>query len=491
MDSDAFREAAKAVIDDMATYHDTVSSRPVISSVSPGYLRRLLPSSPPEEPERFSSIRDDVASKIMPGISHWQSPNFMAFFPCSSSFPGTLAELYSAMFNGAHFNWICSPAVTELETIMLDWLAEAMGLPSVFRSDGETRGGGVIQGSASEAVLTVMVAARDKFLSEKLQGLEGEEREEREWDIRSRLVAVASETSHSCTKKAARILGVRFATVPIERATDFTLTAANLDAKLAELRAKGLLPFYLTATFGTTDTCAVDDFAGVASLPSASDLWIHMDGAYAGAALLCPEHRSLSQETLSRLNSIDFNPHKWLLTNFDCSALWVRNRAWLVDALSINPAFLRNDFSESGLVTDYRDWQIPLGRRFRSLKLWFVMRTYGLSGLRAHLRGGIRRAEGLAEMIRGRADLFEIVAGPRFGLVVIRVADADGERANALTKKLSDKVFEDGEIWLTPSHVGGLHTLRICVSGPQVQEEHVRKAFEIIVRCAEAVRKEA
>lgn len=475
----------------MTTYHDTVSSRPVISSVEPGYLRKLLPSSAPDEPEPFSAIRADIDSKIMPGISHWQSPNFMAFFPCSSSFPGTLAELYSAMFNGAHFNWICSPAVTELETVMLDWLAGAMALPTVFRSDGETRGGGVIQGSASEAVLTVMVAARDKFLNERLQGLEGDEREDREWDLRSKLVAVASNTSHSCTKKAAQILGVRFATVPVERATDFTLTAPNLDAKLAELRARGLLPFFLTATFGTTDTCAVDDFAGIASLPSASDLWIHMDGAYAGAALLLPEQRSVSQESLARLNSIDFNPHKWLLTNFDCSALWVRDRSWLVDAMSINPPFLRNDFSESGLVTDYRDWQISLGRRFRSLKLWFVMRTYGLNGLRAHLRGGIARAEGLAEMIRGRADLLEIMAGPRFGLVVIRVADADEERANALTKKLSDRIFEEGEIWVSPSNVGGLHTLRICVSAPQVEEEHVKKAFDIVVRTAEAVRKEA
>ena len=475
----------------MATYHDSLDSRPVISSVSPGYLRPLLPASAPEDPEPFASIRADIDAKIMPGISHWQSPNFMAFFPCSASFPGTLAELYSSMFTGAHFNWICSPAVTELETVVLDWLADATGLPPCFRSDGPTRGGGVIQGSASEAVLTVMVAARDKFLAEKLAGLEGEEREEREWELRSRLVAVASDTAHSCTKKAARVLGIRFAGVPVQRETDFTLTAPNLDAKLTELRRKGLQPFFVTATFGTTDTCAVDDFAGVASLPSASDLWIHMDGAYAGAALLCPEHRLLSQETLSRLNSFDFNPHKWLLTNFDCSTLWVRNRAWLVDALSINPPYLRNDLSDAGLVTDYRDWQVPLGRRFRSLKLWFVMRTYGLSGLRAHVRRGVSRAEALADMLRGRSDLFEIIAGPWFGLVVVRVVAADEETANMHTKKLADRVFEEGEVWLSPSSVGGLHSLRLCVSGPQVREEHVRKAFEIIVRHAEAVRVES
>ncbi|MBE3110234.1 MAG: aspartate aminotransferase family protein, partial [Acidobacteria bacterium] len=283
----------------MATYHDNLPSHPVISSVSPGYLRPLLPSSPPNDPEPFSAIREDFHSKIMPGISHWQSPNFMAFFPCSASFPGTLAELYSTMLTGAHFNWICSPAVTELETVMMDWLADAMGLPGCFRSDGESGGGGVIQGSASEAVLTVMVAARDKFLNEKLDGVEGEEREDMEWAVRSKLVVVASETAHSCTKKAARIIGVRFAAVPVQRETAFTLTAANLDAKLAELRAKGLMPFFLTATFGTTDTCAVDDFSGVAALPSTADLWIHMDGAYAGAALLCPEHRLVPAETLA------------------------------------------------------------------------------------------------------------------------------------------------------------------------------------------------
>jgi len=419
----------------------------------------------------------------------------MAFFPCSASFPAMLADMYSNAFNGAHFNWICSPAVTELETVMMDWLAQALALPDCFLSTGPTRGGGVIQGTASEAILTAMVAARDKFLRSRTAHLaeDSEEKEDETWRLRSKLVALGSDMTHSSTKKAAKILGVRFDTVPVSRATGYAMTAESLANKLRDLRAKGLEPFYLTATLGTTDTCAIDDLEGIVallkdeSLNPNDALWVHLDAAYAGAALICPEHQTFNAH-LAHFHTVDFNPHKWLLTNFDCSALWVRNRAWLTEALSVNPAYLRNDLSDAGLVTDYRDWQIPLGRRFRSLKLWFLMRTYGIEGLRAHVRGGIARGDLFANLVAGRTDLFEVIAGPSFALVVLSVAGgADEEESDLLTKRVYDAISAEGEFFLTSSVLKGLYAIRVCVSGANVGEDEVRRVFDALVRCTEEV----
>ena len=319
----------------------------------------------------------------------------MAFFPANATYASMLGELYSAAFTAPAFNWICSPAVTELETIVLDWLCKLLNLPDVFLSTGE--GGGVIQGSASEAVVTVMVAARDKYLRETTSHLSGEELEDAIAHKRSRLVALGSDQAHSSTQKAALICGVRYRSVPTSKDNEFSLTGAALLKTISECKAKGLEPFFLTCNLGTTSTCAVDDFASVASsLATLSpgrpgqpgEIWVHVDAAYAGAALVCPEYQHYTSD-MKNFHSFDMNMHKWLLTNFDASCLFIRRRKDLVDALSITPSYLRNEHSESGLVTDYRDWQIPLGRRFRALKIWFVMRTYGVEGLQKHIRGHI------------------------------------------------------------------------------------------------------
>ncbi|KAH6668578.1 pyridoxal phosphate-dependent transferase [Plectosphaerella plurivora] len=506
MDSNQFKEAAKASIDDIAAYYDTIEDRKVLPDVQPGYLRALLPSTAPEDPEPWSAIHSDVTSKILPGITHWQSPNFMAFFPCSGSYPAMVAELYSNAFNGAHFNWICSPAVTELETIVLDWLAKLLALPECFLSS--TRGGGVIHGTASEAILTVMVAARDRFVQDALAARfpEGsaateEEKEDELWRIRSRLVALGSAASHSSTKKAAQILGVRFLAVPVSRDDGYSMTGNGLAATLADCRAKGLHPFYLTATLGTTDTCAVDDFPGIVNALDAhsssqpSRVWVHVDAAYAGSALILPKHQHLTTP-FTNFDSFNINPHKWLLTTFDCSALWVRDRAWLVDSsLSVKPPYLRNQHSDGGLVTDYRDWQIPLGRRFRSLKLWFVLRSHGASGLREHIDKGIKLCEHLGTLLETRKDLFEIITGPRFALVVFRViatktkdlpeAEAEKER-NEVTEALCDRVNEEGQVYITPTVLNGLHAIRVCTGvSARMEERHVQRAFDILVKGAE------
>ncbi|RFU73227.1 nonaspanin tm9sf [Trichoderma arundinaceum] len=491
MDTQQFREAAKAAIDEIANYYDNVSDHRVVSAVEPGYLRPLLPASAPLDPEPWESIQSDIQSKILPGITHWQSPGFMAFFPCSSSYPAAIAEMYSNAFNGAHFNWICSPAVTELETVVMDWLAQALGLPECFLSGGPTHGGGVLHGSASEAILTVMVAARDKYLNEATAHLpEGEEKEEETWRLRSKLVALGSSGAHSSTKKAAQVLGVRFATVPVLEETGFSMTGEALTKTLEELKAKGLEPFYLTATLGSTDVCAVDDFQGITRtlaprVGKPGEIWVHVDAAYAGAALLLDENKPLAK-SLAEFHSFNFNPHKWMLTTFDCSAVWVRQRGHLINALSIKPPYLRNQYSDNELVTDYRDWQIPLGRRFRSLKLWFVLRSYGIRGLQAHIQKGVTLGESLQAKLETRPDLFTIFTKARFGLVVFRAKAEGEEKINSRTEKLYEAINASGQFYLTSTVVNGHFAIRVCTGVAAVQEEHVQKLFDLLVETIEA-----
>lgn len=469
----------------MADYEDNLTSQRVVSAVSPGYLRPLLPDSAPHDPEPFDAIRADVQSKIMPGLTHWQSPHFMAFFPCTNSFEANIAEMYSNAFNGAHFNWICSPAVTELETIVLDWLAKALGLPECYLSGGSTHGGGVLHGSASEAILTVMVAARDKYLAEKTQDLEGEDKEEELWRLRSKLVALGSGGTHSSTKKAAQVCGVRFATVDVHEKDGFGLTGEGLDEKIKELKAKGLHPFYLTATLGTTDVCAVDDFGGIADVVTKhkadGEIWVHLDAAYAGSALLLEEYQHYAKH-FEHFESFNFNPHKWMLTTFDCSAVWVKSRKHFIHALSIKPHYLRNEFSDDDLVTDYRDWQIPLGRRFRSLKLWFVMRGFGISGLREHVQRGISLAESMEKKIRTRGDVFEVFTPARFGLVSFRVKGATEAETNERTEALYNKLNASGDVYWTSTMVNGKFAIRVVTSVRTVREEHVERLWGLIVR---------
>lgn len=407
-----------------------------------------------------------------------------------------LGELYSAAFTAPAFNWICSPAVTELETIVLDWLCKMLNLPDCYLSTGE--GGGVIQGSASEAIVTVMVAARDKYLRETTAHLEGEEREDAIALKRGKLVALGSDQAHSSTQKAALIAGVRYRSVPTKIEDNFAMNGEALAKTIAEVRAKGMEPFFLTSSLGTTSTCAVDDFHSIAkSLSTQSpgqpgqpgEIWVHIDAAYAGAALVCPEHQHLTS-AFSHFHSFDMNMHKWLLTNFDASCLFIKKRKDLLDALSLTPSYLRNEHSESGLVTDYRDWQIPLGRRFRALKIWFVMRTYGVDGLQAHIRRHIKLGEGFLSQVQSRSDLFNVLTEPRFALTVFNVKAETLEKNNELTKQVYEKVNREGEIYITSSVVGGVYAIRVVSANPMAEEKYVRRAFEIIVKTTEEVKAE-
>jgi aromatic-L-amino-acid decarboxylase len=418
----------------------------------------------------------------------------MAFFPASSSFPGMLGELYSAAFTAPAFNWICSPAVTELETVVLDWLAKLLNLPDCYLSNGH--GGGVIQGSASEAIVTSMVAARDKYLRETTSHLSGEELEDAIAHKRSKLVALGSEQAHSSTQKAAQIAGVRYRSVPVSISNEFGMTGSALEDVLKRCKSQGLEPFYLTTTLGTTSTCAIDDFDAIAKTLAQhappdipGDIWVHVDAAYAGAALVCPEYQH-NTAAYEHFHSFNMNMHKWLLTNFDASCLYVKKRKDLIDALSIMPSYLRNEFSESGLVTDYRDWQIPLGRRFRSLKIWFVLRTYGVNGLRAHIRNHVELGEGFAKLIRSRPDLFEMFTKPAFALTVFTVISdfKDQKERNEVTKEVYELVNSRGEIYITSSVVAGVYVIRVVSANPKAEEKYLKKAFDILVATTEEVR---
>ena len=442
----------------------------------------------------------------------------MAFFPASATYPSMLGELYSAAFTAPAFNWLCSPAITELETIVLDWLARLLNLPDCFLSEGE--GGGVIQGSASEATVTVMVAAREKYLNAACKGLDGEELEEKKARVRGRLIALGSDQSHSSTAKAAVIVGVRYRSIPTRMEDDLAMTGEALQATLEDCRRANLEPFFLTTTLGTTATCATDRFSEIADVASTSpNLWIHVDAAYAGAALVCEEYQHITAP-FSAFDSFNMNMHKWLLTSFDASCLWIKRRRDLTDALSITPSYLRNEYSDKGLVTDYRDWSIALGRRFRSLKIWFVLRTYGINGLKEHIRNHIRLGDMFHGLVESRPDLFRVLTPPAFALTVLTIvppkAEVNGhlpnghaaegahvkvptgqteiiksppsnDLANALTQEIYERINADGRIFLTSSVVKGVYTVRVVSANPMADEEHLRRAFEILVGTTEEV----
>ncbi|KAL8707678.1 MAG: hypothetical protein Q9220_007340 [cf. Caloplaca sp. 1 TL-2023] len=517
MNAEEFRRAAYSAVDEIIDYFSSLENRRVVSDVSPGYLRPLLPAAPPQEGEKWEDIQKDIEQKIMPGLTHWQSPNFMAFFPANATYPSILGELYSAAFTAPAFNWLCSPACTELETIVLDYMCQLLHLPESYLSTSSTGGGGVIQGSASEAIVTVMIAARDQYIRKRLPHTKKDGSPEmtptveEEARMRGRMVALGSEMSHSSTQKAAMIAGVRYKSIPVDAADEFALTGRGLKTALEDLVREGFIPFYLTVTLGTTATCAVDHFMEIAEVKKEyPDMWIHVDAAYAGAALLLEEYQGLT-EAFAFFDSFDVNMHKWLLTNFDASS--------------------------SGLVTDYRDWQIPLGRRFRSLKIWFVLRSYGVSGMKNHVRRHIELGEKFAGWVKQEGkDIFEIVAGPKFALTVLRVklpregigmnghgpglatngitetkideglaekgvapgtegcsshqmASQGGllEQANAVTKEVYERINAAGQIFLTGTVIKDIFAIRVVSANEQADEAHLRSAFEILMRTTKAV----
>jgi len=437
-----FRALGHRVIDWIADYQERIASFPVLSRSRPGDLLRSLPAAPPEKGVGagggWDKILRDLDRLIMPGITHWQAPGFFAYFPCNGSFPAILGELLSAGLGIQGMLWATSPAATELETRMLEWLGQMIGLPPAFE--------GCIQGTASESTLVALLAARHRAPP-------------------GQRVAYASEQAHSSVPKAARIADVELRLVPVR--ADLSMDLRALDTMIQEDRARGKVPFFVCSTVGTTSSTAIDPLP-----PLPPDLWLHVDAAYAGCACVCPEFRWML-EGVERADSFCFNPHKWLLTSFDCSAFWTRDRAALLGALSVTPEYLRT--AHAGQVIDYRDWQIPLGRRFRALKLWFVIRHYGAEGLRAHIRRHVELAKRFEGWVR-EDERFELCAERTLALVCFRKRGSDDEN-----RALLDRVNASGRAYLSHTTLPGKgFTLRLAIGAPSTEERHVREAWDLL-----------
>lgn len=457
MSTDEFRSAGHAMIDWIADYWERVGDLPVLSQVAPGALREALPASPPDRGENWDTIVADVDNLILPGITHWQSPNFFAYFPANASPPSVLGELLSAGLGVQGMLWATSPACTELETHMLDWMIDLCGLPERFRSAGP--GGGTIQDSASSATLVAILAARERVAGQvRIQ----------------ELVAYASEHAHSAIEKGARIAGVLPDQIRmIGTDENYAMDPRRLREAMIEDIIGDRRPFFVQATAGTTSTTAFDPIDPIADVCKEFGAWLHVDGAFAGSAAVAPELRFVN-DGLERVDSYCFNPHKWLLTNFDCSLFYVADRGPMISALSVVPEYLRNSASDSGSVIDYRDWQIPLGRRFRALKLWFVIRSYGADGLASFVRRHVAMARDLDARIAAHPR-YEIVAPTTLSLVTFRHVggDADNER-------IRDAINDGGRAYLTHTRLGDRTVLRVAIGASRTEQRHVDALYEML-----------
>ncbi|WP_244454569.1 pyridoxal-dependent decarboxylase [Micromonospora echinofusca] len=463
MDPDEFRRHGHAMVDWIADYWSTVAQRPITSQDPPGAVAARLPLAAPERGEEFPAILADLDKVVVPGLTHWQHPNFYGYFPANISGPSVLADLLSSGLGVQGMLWATSPACTEVETVMMDWLAGLLDLPERFRSTGT--GGGVIQDSASSATLVATLAALHRASGGQWRAS----------GVQRRYRAYTSTQGHSSIEKAARIAGLGADGVrPVEVDPEaFGMRPDALRAAIEADLAAGDVPAIVVATIGTTSTTAIDPLPEIGAICAEYGIWLHVDAAYAGAAAVCPELR-WTHAGLEYADSYCFDPHKWLLTGFDCDAFWVADRAGLVEALTVMPEYLRNAATGSGAVIDYRDWQVSLGRRFRALKLWFVLRWYGAEGLRAHIRSGVALADRLAGLVRAD-DRFELVAPHPFSLVCFRLRAGDEQ-----STELLERVNATGRAYLTHTRVDGRYTLRMAIGAPQTTEAHVRRTWELI-----------
>jgi len=469
MTPDEFRRHGHAVIDWIADYYAQIESFPVLSRTNPGQIRASLPARAPQSGEPFQTILSDVEKLILPGITHWQSPNFYAYFPCNASGPAILGDLLSSGLGVQGMLWATSPACTELETLVLDWLIEMLDLPRKFLSSNT--GGGVIQDSASSASLCALLAARERatnFASNQ-RGCDG------------KLVAYASSQAHSSIEKAMQIAGLGRGNLRLIEVDDtFAIQPAALARQIENDRRAGLTPCFVCATVGTTSSNAMDPLPEIGPICRDHNLWLHVDAAMSGTAALCPEFRHIHYG-LEFADSYAFNPHKWMFTNFDCDCFYVADRAALIKTLSVLPEYLRNQATESGAVIDYRDWQIPLGRRFRSLKLWFVIRHYGVEGLQHHVRRHVALAQQFSDWVRSD-ERFELGAPVPLNLVCFRLKA--GDESN---QALMDRLNRSGNLFLTHTKLGGKFTLRFCVGQTNTESRHVERAWKRIQEEAETV----
>ncbi|KAM7273795.1 hypothetical protein ACFE04_028459 [Oxalis oulophora] len=470
---ESFTSESKQIIDLIAQYYRKIESYPVESQVEPGYLSQKLPAKAPCYPEPLKDIIKDIEDHIFPGLTHWLSPNFFGYFPTTTSTASFLGEMLCSAFNVVGFTWNASPAATELESLVMDWLAQMLKLPNSFMFSGT--GGGVLQGSTCEALVCCLAAARDRAIKEN-----GHE-------FITKLVVYTSDQTHFAVQKSAKIVGIlpcNFRSLPTSISTEFSLSPSILreaieEDKRADSDIVGLVPLFLCATLGTTTSCAIDPIEELGEIANDYKLWFHIDAAYAGSACICPEFRHYLNG-VKLADSISINAHKWLLTNLDCCCLWVKQPSALTDSLAIEAEILNNNIVvESNSVVDYKDWQISLSRRFRAMKLWLVIRRYGCANLMLHIRSDVSMAERFEAMV-AKDKRFEIVVPRRFALVCFRLKPKQESQGTELNKKLMNVVNSSGEAFMTHAMLGGIYVIRCAIGATLTKEHHVDNLWELI-----------
>ncbi len=463
MTPDEFRKNAHELVEWMAAYLENVEEYPVKSQVKPGEIFNKIPGEPPLKPESFTDFMKDLEEIIMPGITHWQSPDFFAYFPANTSPPSILAEMITATLGAQCMNWETSPAAAELEEKMMIWLREMIGLPDYFE--------GVIQDSASTATLAAILTAREKKTDFGFNN---------NGCCATEILRVyCSEQAHSSVEKGVKISGIgknNLVKIPVRE--NFSMDPEKLEKAISSDKKKGYIPCCVVATTGTTGATAVDPLKAIGAICSENDIWLHVDAAMAGTALILPEFQWMI-EGKEYADSFLFNPHKWMFTNFDCTAFFIKDAGQLIKTFEILPEYLKT--RTRGQVNDYRDWGIPLGRRFRALKLWSVIRSYGTEELQNKIRQHIMFASYLKEEILKESD-FEILAPVIINVVCFRYKPGgiDEMKLNAINEELNHALNDSGKIYLSHTVLNGKYTLRMVTGQTNVTLDHVKKAWALI-----------
>ena len=461
---DEFKEQAHKFVDWIADYYMDIEKYSVKPNIEPYQVYNKLPGKPPENGEPVDSIFKEFKEVILPGMTHWQSPNFFAYFPANSSLPSLLAEMLTAALGAQCMKWETSPAATELEESVMNWLKKMIGLPDKFH--------GVIQDTASTSTLCALLTAREKITNYKINN-EG-------FKAADIYRVYCSTEAHSSVDKAVKIAGIGEKNlIKIETDEEYRLKAAVLENKIKEDMEEGKRPLCVVATLGTTSSTAVDPIEEIGNICKKNNVWLHIDAAYAGSALILPEFRHLLKG-IEHSDSFVFNPHKWMFTNFDCSAYFVKDKKALVKTFQVVPEYLKS--RNQGKVNDYCDWGIQLGRRFRALKLWFVIRNFGIKGLQDKLRKHISLARYTEEKIKAHNN-FEIVTPANFNLICFRFKPGkitDNEKLNELNLQLLHKINNTGKIYLSHTRLKGTYTLRMAIGQTNVEQKHVDQAWTVI-----------
>ncbi|KAI3826008.1 hypothetical protein L1987_00047 [Smallanthus sonchifolius] len=473
-----FRRQAHLVVDFLADYYSNIEKYPVCSQVKPGYLTKAMPKSAPLQPEPIETILQDVQKHIIPGITHWQSPGFFGYFQSNGSTGNFLGEMLLTGFNTVGFNWLASPAATELEMVVMEWLLKLLQLPKSFSFSSD--GGGVIHGSTCESFVCTLIAAREKKLSQS--------RVER--DDLGKLVVYCSDQTHFSLQKACQVVGIspnNIRSIRTRRSMNFQLSPKALLMAIESDVKAGLIPLYICLTVGTTPTTAVDPLLTLSDIAKRFHMWAHVDAAYAGSACICPEFRHFLNG-VEGVDSFSFNPHKWFLTTLDCCCLWVKERIDLTKALSNDPELLKNKASDTKKVVDYKDWQIALSRRFRAMKLWMVIRSYGVTGLQEVIRKHVKLAK-YFEALLFADNKFEVVVPRNFAMVCFRVSplalatvanDSSNEDSNRLTQTLLESLNGSGVVYMTHAVIEGVYVIRVAIGSTLIEEKHVSMLWDMV-----------